>query len=57
MLDSIRFRKLENGYTVKYHIVIDKGARTEHGYVKEVYTRELDSLKNVVLDLLDEHLT
>lgn len=54
MLDMIRIRKLENGFTVKYHI-----ASTEHptgpdtsGQTSERFIATKDELADFVFDLV-----
>lgn len=60
MLDNIKIRKLENGYTVKYHIEIatmdDAGQLGTKGYSKEIYVADKKNLLTVVGALIDSHI-
>lgn len=57
MLDNLKFRKLENGYTVKYHLVFpsldDKPVIKFGG---EIYVKDRAQLREAVVELIDKHL-
>lgn len=60
MLDSIRIRKLENGYTVKYHIASSEhppiNAPDSLGQTRERFVATKDELADFVFDLVKENV-
>ena len=52
MIDRLTFRKLENGFTVRYHIQDD----TEHGRGGERFFATKDEVGAFVFDLLEVNL-
>ena len=52
MIDRLTFRKLENGFTVRYHIQDD----TEHGKGGERFFGSKDELQEFVWNLMDSNM-
>ena len=57
-LTNIAFRKLENGWTVKYHIKTDAGfPEPERGCSKETYAKDAEDVARIVRALIADHIT
>lgn len=57
MIDSIRIRQLENGYTVKYHLItLDAELTPTAGKSVERYVADKGALQKLVTGLLDLHI-
>lgn len=61
LLTQITFRKLENGWTVKYRVqippkIIDGVPEKESGFSKEVYAKDLKEVQSILDRLILEHL-
>ena len=59
-LDRLQFRKLDNGYTVKYHVADDgRPAGVDanaSGFVKESYFADLDGLIDFVETVMRRYI-
>ena len=61
-LDQLRFKKLENGYTVKYHVVTmepplsNPDPRKPNGFSGEIYVCDINQLKACVMMLIEKNL-
>ena len=55
ILDNLKFRKLENGWTVKYHL-----AETQEPEAKrfggEIFVKDLADLRDCVNQLIEKHM-
>ncbi len=59
-LDSIRIRKLANGFTVRYHIAEEEHSASTapvKGEVKELYVADKSALATFVYDLINEQIS
>jgi hypothetical protein len=58
MIDSMKFRKLENGYTVKYHVPITAEMATKgpSGFGGELFVTDKENLKVAVAALIEKWL-
>lgn len=57
MITNIAFRKLTNGWTVKYHVKTDAGPpEPERGYSQEAYVADTSTLAQFVQDLIEKHM-
>lgn len=58
MIDSIKIRKLSNGYTVRYHIPVkdEMASKGPSGFVDEFYVADKIALKTEVAALIDSWL-
>ena len=56
MLTNIAFRKLENGWPVKYHIRLADGSVEEKGTSREKYVETKAEIVSLVATLVDDHL-
>lgn len=59
-LDNLKFRALENGFTIKYHvtrmIAPDELPNAQaSGFGGELYVKDVEQLKACVLMLIDKH--
>ena len=55
ILDNLKFRQLENGYTVKYHCA-ESGDPESKRFGGEIYVTDVENLKQCVLMLIDKHM-
>ena len=53
MLEGLKFRKLDNGYTVKYYAAIEDN---QGKFAGELYVTDAANLKVAVLSLIDSYL-
>lgn len=58
MIDNIKIRRLENGYTLRYHVREPADQRTppDAGWVKEEYVSTKEKVGERALQLLKEYL-
>jgi len=54
-LDNLKFRKLENGWTVKYHLA-DSDEPEARRFGGEIFVRDIEDLRECVLNLITEHM-
>ena len=55
MLDNLKFRKLDNGYTVKYHVA-NPADTVPSGFGGEIFVTDIDQLEKCVSVLIAKHL-
>jgi hypothetical protein len=55
VIDNIKFRKLSNGYTVRYHVPVkdEMASKGPSGFVDEFYVADKAALKAEVARLID----
>ena len=58
MLDKIQFRKLENGYTVKYHVAVieEMAGKGPSGFSGEIFVTNEAELHQCVAMLITKYL-
>lgn len=57
MLHNITFKKLENGYTVKYRIADNMvNGQASGGYAKEIYVRSKDEIVKLIEKVVQENV-
>lgn len=57
-LDKIQFRKLANGYTVKYHVAVaaEMAGTGPSGFGNEIYCTDRDNLAACIASLIEKYL-
>ena len=59
-LDSVKYRKLENGYTVRYHVSKSltpeqREAKETDGFGGEMFVENVEQLKSATTMLIDKY--
>lgn len=55
ILDNLKFRKLDNGYTVKYHCA-ESGDPESRRFGGEKYCRSVAELQDAVEQLIEQYM-
>jgi hypothetical protein len=61
LLDAVKYRKLDNGYTIKYHVakIITPGQREANerdGFGGELFVENIEQLKAATTMLIEKYM-